>query len=399
MLGLIDVAERVNARLILMGDRQQHLSPARGNPLKLLEQEAGIPCVSINEIVRQKGAYKQAVQLLSDGKALEGFDALDRLGWIHEVSDKNRYERMAEAYLAASAEKKRGGQLKTALVVAPTHAEIDRITGVIRRELAAKEMLGDLQKTEKDKPPKRVFKEYEFNTWIPQHLTEAERGEGRSYSPGDMVQFHQNVRGYKSGSRLIVGDAVPPLAHAKHFQVYRPTTIKLAAGDRLRITANGKTADGKHRLNNGALFTVKEFTPKGNIVLDNGWQVGRDFGHIALGYAVTSWSSQSKTVDKVFIGESRLSRAASSRAGFYVETSRGREQTMIFTDDKQALREAVSQDRERLTAAEVFRPSRRPPEPRARKHLSFLRRLANYAWPRERPAPAQSLAKEATYDR
>jgi conjugative relaxase-like TrwC/TraI family protein len=399
MTALLDVAEKVNARVVLMGDTRQHLAPARGNPLKLLEQEAGVPCVTINEIVRQEGAYKKAVQLLSEGKVVAGFDALDRLGWIHEVSDKNRYVRLAEAYLSAAAEKKRNGVYKTALVETPTHAEAEQITAVIRRELAARGQLGDLRKTEKGKPPSREFVEHEYRAWLPQHLTEAERREASSYQHGDMLQFHQHAPGHKSGSRLVVSGAPLPLDQAKQFQAYRPTTVKLATGDRLRITANGRTADGKHRLNNGALFTVSGFTPEGNIILENGWQVGREFGHIALGYAVTSWSSQSKTVDKVFIGESRLSAPASGRAGFYVETSRGREKTEIFTDNKQTLREAVAQDRERLTAAEVFSPRPRPVRHRVRQHLSFLRRLASYAWPRERPAPDRPLAKEATYDR
>ena len=43
----------------------------------------------------------------------------------------------------------------------------------------------------------------------------------------------------------------------------------------VRITQNGLTADGKHRLNNGALYQVKNFDGEGNIVLDNGWLVGQ----------------------------------------------------------------------------------------------------------------------------
>ena len=36
--------------------------------------------------------------------------------------------KLADAYLAAVAEKKRNGEHKSALVVSPTHAEADRIT-------------------------------------------------------------------------------------------------------------------------------------------------------------------------------------------------------------------------------------------------------------------------------
>ena len=134
--------------------------------------------------------------------------------------------------------------------------------------------------------------------------------------------------------------------------------------------------------------------------MDNGWVIGRDFGHIAYGYVVTSHASQGKTVDKVLIGQSHLSLPASDRQQLYVSVSRGREQAMIFTDDKQALREAVARDRERLTATEVFRPQKQPGRERLKRHLSFLRRWASHERPREKPgrdhAPKQ---KEVAYER
>ncbi len=143
MAALFDVAERQHARLVLMGDRRQHSSPSRGSPLRLLQEEAGVPAVEVSEILRQQGDYKKAVQLLSEGKTTEGFDELDRLGWVQEVPDAERYLRLAEAYLAAAAERKADGSLKRALVVSPTHTEGHRITAVIRGELAAKGKLGE----------------------------------------------------------------------------------------------------------------------------------------------------------------------------------------------------------------------------------------------------------------
>jgi conjugative relaxase-like TrwC/TraI family protein len=386
MGALFEVARRVNARVILLGDRFQNSSPARGAPLKLLEDQAGLPSVTVDEIVRQRGKYKQAMQLLSQGKTGEGFDALDKLGWILEVPDADRYRRLAEAYLQFSAEKKKGGKDKSVLVVTPTHREAALITAAIRAELTAQGRLGV---------------ERELPAWAPLHLTEAERGEAANYAEGDMVQFHQKAKGgYRSGQRLVVGAGPLPLNLAARFQAFRPTVVKVAAGDRLRITANGNTADGRHRLANGSIYRVKGFTPEENIVLDNGWVIGRDFGHIAPGYAVTSWSSQSQTVDVVLVGESLASRPASGRAGFYVETSRGRERTLIFTDDKQALRESVTRDREKLTATEVFRPRKPPGRERLRRHMSFMRRWASQQRPRERSGRDHlPFQKEATYER
>lgn len=383
---LFDVANRVKARVVLMGDRYQHSSPSRGAPLKLLERAAGVPSVEVAEIVRQRGDYKRAVGLLSEGKVLQGVDELDRLGWVREVADETRYQQMASAYLEVSAEKKADGTAKTALVVSPTHAEGDRITGAIRHELAVRGRLGE---------------ERELTAWVPLHLTEAERGEASSYAAGDMLQFHQNAKGHKSGERVVVDGEPLPLHQAARYKVYRPMTLKVAAGDRVRITTNGKTADGRHRLVNGTIYTVEGFNRNGDIVVNNGWVIGKDFGHVAYGYAVTSHASQGKTVDKVLIGQSSLSLPAASREQFYVSVSRGREQAIIFTDNKETLRAAVARDRERLTAKEVFRPVKG--RERLARHWFFLRRLSGLTWDRQKPSfdrsPGQTLAKEKIYER
>ena len=135
------------------------------------------------------------------------------------------------------------------------------------------------------------------------------------YEPGDLLQFHQNAPGYKKGSRLIVGEDVKAADRTRQaVRGYRPTQLALAAGDRIRITAGGKTKDGKHRLSNGSLLTVQGFTTRGDIVVDHGWVIDRDFGHLAHGYVVTSHASQGKTVDKVFIGMSSQSFPATNAA-------------------------------------------------------------------------------------
>lgn len=120
------------------------------------------------------------------------------------------------------------------------------------------------------------------------------------------------------------------------------------------MTRNGTTADGQHRLNNGATFTVKDFDCKGNIMLTNGWRVARDFGHVAYGYVVTSHAAQSRTVNRVFIGESSESYTAASREQIYVSVSRGRQRATIYTDDKEAMLDAVSRSNDRMSATEFM---------------------------------------------
>src|SRR5207253_11061415 len=96
--------------------------------------------------------------------------------------------------------------------------------------------------------------------------TEAQRGDGRNYYAGAVIQFHQNVPGFHRGERVTVAATdeqgrvmvkrqndvigILPLDQTARFQVYEYRRIALAAGDMIRITQNGFTRD-KQRLNNG----------------------------------------------------------------------------------------------------------------------------------------------------
>lgn len=334
---LFGIAERVDARVVLSGDRRQHGSVQRGSVLRMLEEEAGLVPAEITEIQRQESArYKEAVWALSEGKVEEGLRELDALGWIRELPDgEERYQVLASDYVGTVA----GG--KTALVVSPTHKEADAITLSIRSELKARGLLGK--------------EEHELQVLTNKNLTEAERTDARNFADGDVMVFHQNAKGFTKGDRVPVGDDKPPLAEAARFQLYRSNHLSLAEGDRIRITKNGKTLGGGHALHNGDLYTVSRFDDHGNLVLSNGWTVAKDYEHMTYGYVVTSHASQGQTVKKVIIGQSYASMPAASREQFYVSVSRGQESAVIYTDSKDELLEGVKKSEDRLTATELLR--------------------------------------------
>jgi conjugative relaxase-like TrwC/TraI family protein len=361
MLRVFDVAEGVGARVILVGDRRQHRSVTAGEPLKLLEEKAGLRVAQVTEILRQKGDYKKAAQALSEGRTGQAFEELDKLGWIKQVADADRYQQLAAAYLSAYAEKKKDGKPKSALVVSPTHAEAARITLAIRAGLKTQGKLDD---------------ERMVQVWTPTHLTDAQKADATQYEPGDMLQFHQNAPGHKKGSRLTVEDGVEaPTELANRFEVYRPVQLALGVGDRIRLTAGGKTKDSEHRLSNGSLLTVQGFTKRGDVIVDHGWIIDRDFGHMSHGYVVTSHASQGVTVDKVFVGVSSESFPATYQRTAYVALTRGREQAQIYTDDRNELLKAIRRTDEPLSATELSEDQQQKPALPARlmKRLGFAR--------------------------
>jgi conjugative relaxase-like TrwC/TraI family protein len=380
-------AEKLGARVILVGDSSQHSAVERGDALRLIERDGGIPVVAVSDIHRQKGEYKAAIRALADGNILDGFEQLDRLGWVKERNGEERYGELATDYVRAVSERKMGGERKTALVISPTHAEGRRVTEAIREKLREAGALGE---------------ERTFAAWTPGRLSEAERADARNYRAGDMLQFHKHAPGHASGSRLVVSEELaPPTDFAERFQVFHPTSLALAAGDRVRVTTGGQTRDG-HRLNTGALFTVAGFTEAGDIRLTNGWVVANDWGHLAHGYVLTSPASQGKTVDRVLIAESTTSLPAASRQQFYVSASRARESVTVYTDDKAALKDAVRRENVRPTATDLMKRGRRLVSPRMQRHLAFMQRMRTFALthlPRHDPALDREPAQEMAYER
>jgi thymidylate kinase len=345
-----NLAERGNCRIILSGDTAQHRAVERGDALRLLEQHANLQAAELTQIRRQKAdAHKAVVADLLAGNLENAFKRLDKLGMLREMDADQRHEALATDYVAAVNED------KSALVISPTHAEGERVTREIREKLkAARKLAAD---------------EYEFIQLKNLQWTEAQRGDARNYRAGQVVQFHQNIAGFQRGERVTVtawddhGVAVVrqngktaslPLDMTARFQVYESRQIALAAGDWLRITQNGFTRE-KQRLNNGDLKQVKGFTKDGDIKLVNGWVLAKDYGNLTHGYCLTSYTSQSKGVDCVFVAESSESFRAADREQFYVSASRFKEALTIYTDDKHQLLEAVRKSSHRPSAMDLVK--------------------------------------------
>ncbi len=339
-----------HTRVILTGDTAQHAPVARGDAFRLLQKYSGLPVAEVTRIRRQDGeTYRKAVAALSRGDLPTAFRRLDELGAFIEIEDDGeRYRRLADDFLKLS----RKGSVP--LVISPTHAEGAKVTAAIR---AAKHEAGWLG-------PERLFIQLHNLQW-----EEADRRRPENYAPGLVVQFHQNASGIRRGAVLRVNgepdphrvkavsetgvEIVLPLDEAAKFQVFEEREIMLARGDRLRITRNGTSDDGR-RLNNGNIFTVAKFSRDGKIVLDTGAVIDAKRGaHIALGYVSTSHSAQSKSVRDVLVAQSEASFLASSREQFYVSVSRGKESIRIYTDSRRGLQEAVGNTSQRQAGVEL----------------------------------------------
>ncbi len=353
MKELLSIATQKNARLILGGDTRQHASVVRGDALRILNTVAGIRSAEVTKIYRQRTQdYREAVQKLSEGNVLAAFERLDDIGSIKAVDPLKPNEVLLEDYMDAV----QAG--KSTLIISPTHQQGKEVTQALRSKLRGSGKIGK--------------KELAVTRLSNLNFTTAQKSDGRSFHPGQLLQFNQNSTGIKRGSLWIVdtspdgqiriknrdGDTKElPLDRAKDFDVFEKSEIGLSKGDKVSITRNGFDQDEK-RLNNGQSLEVVSVSKKGDITLTNPtskaiYKLNKEFGHVAHAYCVTSHTSQGKTVDEVFISQPSGTFSATNAKQFYVSVSRGRDKAHIYTDDKVGLLEHASEIGNRQSAIEL----------------------------------------------
>ena len=346
MARLFDLALRHGARVVLSGDTGQHAAVARGDALRILEQYSGYRFSELTTIRRQKPeAFRQVVELAADKKTGEAFAKLQQLGAVTEslTDDGQLYQRAADAYLSAV---KQG---RSALLVAPTWAEIEAVTDKLRETLKAEGVVGQEEHT---------LPVFDSLSW-----TNAQKQNASQFEPGQRLRFVRQTKQFDRGETVEVMSvqgntltlrrsdgteaAFVPSRAAASFDVGEARELKVAAGDWLLLQAN----HGKEFVN-GERVQVREIQ-NGHITLADGRMLPAGFNAFTYGYAVTSHSSQSKTVDDVLLVTSSRSFAAVNQQQFYVSISRGRHRCHVFTDDAELLARRVTDSHERKAAVEL----------------------------------------------
>jgi ATP-dependent exoDNAse (exonuclease V) alpha subunit len=346
MAKLFELARLKNCRVIMSGDTGQHASVPRGDALRILEQYSNYRFSELTTIRRQKpAAFRRVVELAAAKQTDKAFAKLMELGAVTEVpaDDGQLYQKAAHAYLSAT----KGG--RSALLVSPTWAEIEAVTEKVREALKTDGAVG------KNDEAVAVFDSF---SW-----TEAQKKNASQYEPGQRLRFIRKTRKFDRGETVEVAAVMEnglrvrrpdgtevdfiPASAASTFDVGEARELKVAAGDWLLLQAN----HGREFIN-GERVQVREIQ-NGRIALADDRQLPAGFNAFTHGYAVTSHSSQSKTVDEVLLVASSKSFAAVNREQFYVSISRGRERVHVFTDDSGLLARRVTDSHERKAAVEL----------------------------------------------
>ncbi|WBX83518.1 MobF family relaxase [Sphingosinicella microcystinivorans] len=348
---LLDLADRHNARVLLVGDVKQLGSVEAGAAFAQL-QGAGMETARLAEIVRQtNAATKEAVLASIAGDAKAALDALDRGGGqIIERADRaERFAAIAGTYAALD----KAGRART-LVIEPSREGRDALTTDIRAALTRSGALTGPAVT--------------VESLVNKGLTRAEARDPLSYDKGDVVRFTRDYadKGVARGEAYRVESIDPAKSAitlksedgrevdwrlrqwgAGKSQAFAPQSLELKAGDSIRFTRNDREM-GRVNGGRGIVISVDEKSRTATIQTSKGRTETLNLDaahdrHIAHAYVETTFAAQGRTADHVIIhADSRATNLVDQKS-FYVGISRAKASATVFTNDRGKLVSAISE--------------------------------------------------------
>jgi hypothetical protein len=208
-----------------------------------------------------------------------------------------------------------------------------------------------------------------------QDLTGAERRWAPKYDLGDVVRYSRGSEalGIRAGEYATVQEVNAELneltvsfqdgrsltydpRRLQGVNVFKSKEIELAAGDRIQFTSPFRKLDVPNR-EMGDIEAI-DHNENLRIRLDSGKSVEfnlTEHSHVDYGYAVTSYSGQGQTADRVLIhvDTEQSSNLVNERFG-YVALSRARYDAQIYTDDASELTQSLSRQISKSSALDSY---------------------------------------------
>jgi len=346
-----------SARILLVGDSGQHQAVEAGAPFEQFVK-VGMQTANLDEIVRQKSDLRKPVEQLAQRDVVGAVKTLFEHGRVSEVvDDEERLRAIASDYVSNP---------KRTLVISPANQERVAINSIIHRELQEQGIVSAA--------------DHETRVLVlRQDMTGAERKFALSYVP------QEDIIRYNKGSKVFginKGDygRVMTTTHAENeltvklqdgrevtynpkrlsgVSVYKEASRQFAVGDRIQFRAPFRETNVK----NTELGTITniadgEFTislSADRVITFN----PERFPHLDHGYAVTSYSSQGKTMDRVLVNaETTETDLLVNQRMAYVAVSRARLDARIYTDSAADLGSALARRRDKTMALEALKQAR-----------------------------------------
>ena len=351
MAQLFEQADKQQAKVLLVGDTSQLGSIEAGAAFKQL-QAAGMETAHLTNILRQTNEQaKAAVEASLEGDAKKALEAIDNGGGkiIEYASREERFAQIAQDYANLD-----DAQRRKTLIIEPSREGRNQLTKQIRERLAENGILtGDKIAT---------------NRLISKDLTKAEIKDIHSYEIGNTIIFskdyeHKGIskdQAYeikaidtnknsitlegKNGSEI---DWRPKKWGANKSQAYTNETIEFQKGDKIQFTKNDR-ALGRINGQQSEVVSVYSETRQLTLKSTNNRKITLNLDetkdqHITHNYVLTTFAAQGRTAQNVIINAESTATNLIDQKSFYVAISRAKENTTIYTDNREKLVKAINE--------------------------------------------------------
>jgi ATP-dependent exoDNAse (exonuclease V) alpha subunit len=346
-------------KVVCVGDVRQHQAVEAGSPFEQL-QKHGMTTAALTEIVRQPDEeQKKIVENLAARNTKEAVAELVSRGKVIEIADeRERYQAIAQDYARNPTD---------TLVISPANRERSQLNTLIHRELQREGIVSrnDQQTTvyvsraDMTGPERTFANSYRPNEDIIRYNSASEKLKVKAGDYARVIDTDHETNRIKV--RFLDGREVAyNPTRLSGVSVYYEAERTFAEGDRLQIRAPFR----EKRIANGELGTITKIEPdQVRLAMDSGREISvelRKFRHLDYGYAVTSYSAQGLTFNRVLVNADtqESARLLNDRTA-YVAISRARYDALIYTDATQNLSEALNRGIDKTTALEAIQDDER----------------------------------------
>lgn len=382
-LQLVELAHDIDAKVIFLGDIKQLQPVGAGKTFEKLQDLKVIDFVTMSDVVRQtNNVAKDVVYSFSNKQVDKTFEHLEKNGKIHEVTENQKSVIVTD--FVRSYQEDQGVLLVTTL-----NETVAELNHKIRAELRNIGVISD--------------KEYVHATRQVATLNSLQKYTANSYNVGQYVFFRKNIDVFKAGqeAKIVEIDTknnsiilqykensskklqvkalnLSNTEYAASLSVFSEKNLSIAAGDRIVFLKNDKKIGVQNGLSGNIIsISGKQLTVR----LESGDLVKfstNEYGYFNHGYAVTDYKSQGQTASKVIlyspaVGErpekdvgleseliektlnkTNIYTIKNSFNSFYVGITRGKEDIVVYTDDKSVLKEQVKNIQNKLSTLDSY---------------------------------------------
>jgi len=348
-------ARREGDRLLLVGDRNQLAAVDAGKPFaELCDRVMRFTVMDENVRQREAPVVRDAVAATVDRDHSRSVELVAHRVYQHPSSTV-RLRESVDQYMKRDPEAR-----QATLITTLTRADREELNSTLRDELRSEGTLRGVRR--------------QTTVLVKRDLTDAERGDARSYRVGDVLEFHKRYRrlGVESGERLEVvgldeqtrtltirgadGREIQWQPHRVHghkkMTAHERQSREIQAGDLIRWTDNDYSHD---RRTNELATVIKVRKGVAQLRLASGKEQELDLsvdGKWDYGWASTLHAIQGRTAKSILAHMPSRSRLTGSEAWLVALSRVKTEDVRIFTDDLKQLPKSVSVSRAQVSAIE-----------------------------------------------